>query len=415
MLLLDRAMKQFVKSGSLRITDADGTLHDYEGEAGPHAAIRLTDKRLHTALVFTPELSTGEAYVDGTLILEEGTLRDFLALYAINKANFPKPPMRRALKPLVKKMRRLFKKNTLAKSVKNVAHHYDISNELYSLFLDDDLNYSCAYFRDPADTLEIAQRNKLRHIAAKLDLKPGQRVLDIGCGWGSMAMYLAEAAGVEVTGITLSVEQHALATKRAAERGLGTRVKFELMDYRHMTGSFDRIVSVGMFEHVGVRHYEEYFAQIGRLLTPDGVALVHTIGRRGGPSSTGPWIEKYIFPGGYSPSLSEMTSAVEASKLWVTDVEVWRLHYAETLKEWERRFQANRAAIAALLDERFCRMWEFYLVTSEYSFRHLKHVVFQVQITKALETLPVTRDYISEAEQALPLRLPGDATQSTDI
>ena len=379
---------------------------------GRTLSIRLTDPQLYRALVFTPEMSTGEAYVDGTLIIEEGTLRDLLALYQINRGNFPKPPFRQTFKPVVRTLRRLFKRNTIKTSRRNVAHHYDISNELYAMFLDADLNYSCAYYRDPGDTLEIAQRNKLRHIAAKLDLRPGQRVLDIGCGWGSMAMYLAEAADVEVTGITLSVEQHALAVRRAAERGLSGRVKFELLDYRNAVGPYDRIVSVGMFEHVGVNHYEEYFSKIRDLLAPDGVALIHTIGRRGGPSSTGPWIEKYIFPGGYSPALSEMTAAVEAAKLWVTDVEVWRLHYAETLKEWERRFQGNRAGIAALLDERFCRMWEFYLVTSEYSFRHLKHVVFQVQITRELETLPVSRDYMGEAEETLPLRLRYDADES---
>ena len=413
MMLLDRAMTQFVRSGRLRITDADGVARDYGGGDGPKVSIRLTDRRLHKALVFTPELSTGEAYVDGTLILEEGTLRDLLMLYEINKRHFPKSRLHENLKSLRKKLRRVFKRNTLAKSVRNVAHHYDISNELYSLFLDSDLNYSCAYFGDSADTLEVAQRNKLRHIAAKLDLKPGQRVLDIGCGWGSMAMYLAEAADVEVTGITLSVEQHALATRRAAERGLSAKVKFELMDYRNMTCSFDRIVSVGMFEHVGANHFEEYFAKIGELLASDGVALVHSIGRRSGPGSTAPWLEKYIFPGGYSPSLSEMTAAVESTKLWITDVEVWRLHYADTLKEWERRFQSNRARIAALLDERFCRMWEFYLVTSEHSFRQRKSVVFQVQVAKALDTLSVTRDYMVEAEQALPHHLRYDAAASS--
>jgi cyclopropane-fatty-acyl-phospholipid synthase len=412
MILLNRAMKQFIRCGSLRIIDADGNSHRYAGAAGPNVAIRLSDKRLYKALVFRPELATGEAYVDGTLVLEEGSLRDLLALYQANRGNFPKPPLQNSLKPFVKKLRRMFKVNTPDRSRRNVAHHYDISNELYSLFLDEGLNYSCAYFRAPEDTLETAQKNKLRHIAAKLDLKPGQRVLDIGCGWGSMAIYLAEASGVEVTGITLSVEQLELARKRAAERGLEGRVKFELMDYRSMTGQFDRIVSVGMFEHVGVRHYEEYFAKIAELLTPDGVALVHSIGRRGGPSSTGPWIEKYIFPGGYSPALSEMTAAVEASKLWVTDIETWRLHYAETLKEWERRFQTNRARVAALLDERFCRMWEFYLVTSEYSFRHLKHVVFQVQVSKALDTLPLTRDYIGDAERSLPLDAGGKLRES---
>ena len=405
MKLLDYAMSRFVRAGSLRIIDADGKLHTYTATPEPSVTIRLKDRRLYKSLVVNPQMSAGEAYMEGTLVIEEGTLRDFLNLYLANRGNMPKLPGQRILRKFVKTIRKPFRRNTAVKSRQNVAHHYDISNELYSLFLDEDLNYSCAYFRDPSDTLETAQRNKLRHIAAKLDLKPGQRVLDIGSGWGSMAMYLAEAADVDVTGVTLSVEQQALATKRAAERGLSGRVRFELIDYRAVTGSFDRIVSVGMFEHVGVAHYGEFFAKVSSLLTDEGVALLHSIGRKSGPGSTSPWIQKYIFPGGYSPSLSETMAAIESTKLWVTDVETWRLHYAYTLLEWERRFQANRPRIAALLDERFCRMWEFYLVTSEFSFRHLKHLVFQIQLTKSLETLPVGRDYISAAEAVLPLRL----------
>ena len=409
MKLLDYAMSRFVQAGTLRIIDADGRLHTYAGSPEPSVTIRLNDRKLYTALVVNPQLSAGEAYMDGTLVIEEGTLRDFLDLYMANRGNMPKLPGQRILRKFVKTIAKPFKRNTAVKSRQNVTHHYDMSNELYSLFLDVDLNYSCAYFRDPSDTLETAQRNKLRHIAAKLDLKPGQRVLDIGSGWGSMAMYLAEAASVDVTGVTLSVEQQALATKRAAERGLSDRVRFELIDYRAVTGSFDRIVSVGMFEHVGVAHYGEFFAKLASLLTDDGVALLHSIGRKSGPGSTSTWIQKYIFPGGYSPSLSETMAAIEGSRLWVTDVEIWRLHYAHTLAEWERRFQANRPRIAALLDERFCRMWEFYLVTSEFSFRHLKHLVFQIQLTKSLETLPIDRDYMTKTEATLPLRFPSDA------
>ena len=403
MKLLDYAMSRFVRAGTLRIFDADGRLHTYAGSPGPRVTIRLKDRKLYTSLAVNPQMSAGEAYVDGTLAIEEGTLRDLLNLYLVNRGNMPRLPGQRLLRRVVKTIRKPFRRNTAMKSRRNVAHHYDISNELYSLFLDDDLNYSCAYYRSPDDTLETAQRNKLRHIAAKLDLKPGQRVLDIGCGWGSLAMYLAEAADVDVTGVTLSVEQQALATSRAAGRGLAGRVRFELIDYRAVTGTFDRIVSVGMFEHVGVAHYGEFFAKLASLLTDDGVALLHSIGRKSGPGSTSPWIQKYIFPGGYSPSLSETTAAIEGTKLWVTDVEIWRLHYAHTLAEWERRFQANRPRIAALLDERFCRMWEFYLVTSEFSFRHLKHLVFQIQLTKSLDTLPIGRDYMMEAEAALPL------------
>jgi cyclopropane-fatty-acyl-phospholipid synthase len=282
-----------------------------------------------------------------------------------------------------------------------VAHHYDLSNELYALFLDDGLNYSCAYYRDPSDSLEVAQQNKLRHIAAKLRLVPGQRVLDIGSGWGSMAIYLAEASGADVTGVTLSVEQHALATERVRQRGLSDRVRFELKDYRHVTGRFDRIVSVGMFEHVGIGHFDEFFGKVSDLLADDGVALLHAIGRKGGPGVTAAWVRKYIFPGGYSPALSETLAAIERAGLWVTDIEVLRLHYALTLREWERRFQSNRARIAELLDERFCRMWEFYLIVSELSFTHGKHMNFQIQMTKQVGTLPLQRDYMAETESLL--------------
>ena len=282
-----------------------------------------------------------------------------------------------------------------------MAHHYDLSNELYSLFLDSGMNYSCAYFRSPSDTIEEAQQNKLRHIAAKLDLKPGQRVLDIGCGWGGMAIYLAQNFDVHVTGVTLSKEQLALAQQRAGQLGLAHKISFEFRDYRDVTGTFDRIVSIGMFEHVGISYFRQYFGKIQNLLTPGGVALVHAIGRKGGPGTTGKWLRKYIFPGGYSPALSETFAAIETSGLWVTDTEIWRLHYAETLRAWYDRFEANRGKAQALLGEKFCRMWEFYLITSELSFRYFKHMVFQIQLAKAVDSLPLQRDYMVDAERAL--------------
>ncbi len=401
MRLLNYAMGRFIKTGSLRIIDADGRTHVHAGSPGPQVTIRLSDPKLHRALFLNPELRAGEAYMDGTLIIEQGTLRDFLTLYALNRANLRKQPLQRALNAGYRTLRGWYQKNPAATSRKNVAHHYDLSNELYELFLDADLNYSCAYFLSDSDSLETAQQNKLRHIAAKLALKPGQRVLDIGSGWGGMAMYLAEAAGVDVTGVTLSVEQHALATKRAAQRGLSDRVRFELKDYREVTGKFDRIVSVGMFEHVGIGHYDEFFAKVSGLLTDDGVALLHSIGRKGGPGSTGAWVRKYIFPGGYSPALSETLGAIERTGLWATDIEILRLHYAKTLAEWERRFQANRAAIARIHDERFCRMWEFYLIISEFSFLYGKHMVFQIQLAKQVATLPLDRGYMAQAEAEL--------------
>jgi len=401
MRLLDYAMQRFVKTGTLRIVDADGERHIYAGSPEPSVTVRLTDRRLHNALFFNPELRSGEAYVDGTLRIEDGNLRDLLKLYALNRSHLRNQPLQKLLRTAAKKFRGFAQRNVTSKARKNAAHHYDLSNELYRLFLDSDMQYSCAYFLSPEDSLETAQRNKLRHIAAKLALKPGQKVLDIGSGWGGMALYLAEAANVAVTGVTLSVEQHELATQRARERGLSDRVRFQLQDYRDVTGKFDRIVSVGMFEHVGVGHFDEFFAKVSSLLTDDGVALLHSIGRMGGPGSTGAWLRKYIFPGGYAPALSETLAAIERSGLWVTDIEVLRLHYAETLRHWEERFQKNRGRIATLLDERFCRMWEFYLIVCEFGFRYGKQMVFQIQLAKNVNTLPRDRNYMAATEAAL--------------
>ena len=402
MEIVNAMLGRFVRIGSLTIVDAAGRAHVLKGDQpGPEVTLKLHDPKLHHQLFLNPELKTGEAYMDGTLTIERGTLRDLLTIYALNRKNLRSTPVQKNLRAWTKRMKRFLPQNDAARSKKNVEAHYDLSNEMYRLFLDEGLNYSCGYFRTAEDTLEEAQVNKLRHIAAKLDLKPGQRILDIGSGWGSMAIYLAEACDVEVLGVTLSTEQHALATQRAAERGLTDRVKFELRDYRDVTGPFDRIVSVGMFEHVGLKNIPDFFAKVRSLLTDDGVALLHSIGRKGGPGSTGAWVRKYIFPGGYAPALSETMPAIEASKLWVTDVEIWRLHYAQTCLAWGGRFAANRDKAAALLGERFCRMWEFYLLISEFSFRYGKHMVFQIQLAKTVETLPLVRDYMGEAEARL--------------
>lgn len=402
MEIVNALMGRFVKVGSLTILDASGRTHELRGETpGPDVVVKLHDKKLHHQLLLNPELKTGEAYMDGTLTLEKGTLRDLLTLYALNRTNLRAGPIQKRARAWMKRMRGMLPKNDATRSKKNVEAHYDLSNDMYRLFLDDGLNYSCGYFRSPLDTLEQAQVAKLRHIASKLDVKPGMRVLDIGSGWGSMAIYLAENCGAEVLGVTLSTEQHALATRRAAERGLSDRVKFELRDYRDVTGPFDRIVSVGMFEHVGLKNIPEFFTKVRSLLKEDGVALLHSIGRKGGPGSTGAWIRKYIFPGGYAPALSETLPAIEAAKLWVTDIEIWRMHYAETCLAWGGRFAANRDKAAAMLGERFCRMWEFYLLVSEFSFRYGKHMVFQIQMTRDVNALPVTRDYMSEAEARL--------------
>jgi cyclopropane-fatty-acyl-phospholipid synthase len=368
-------------------------------------AMRLTDPSLSWKLFVNPELHAGEAYMNGTLVIEQGTIRDFLTLFALNSGNLRSHPLQQLVRGTMKRLKRLKQRNTAKASTANVQHHYDLSNDFYGLWLDQDMHYSCAYFADEDDTLEQAQQNKLRHIAAKMNLKPGQRVLDIGCGWGGMALYLAAIADVEVVGVTLSKEQLALAQHRAKERGLEKRVRFELMDYRHVEGQFDRIVSVGMFEHVGVQYFGEYFGTISKLLKDDGIALVHSIGRKAGPGQTGAWVRRYIFPGGYSPALSETLAAVEKTGLWVTDIEILRLHYAKTLAEWERRFQSHRQTVAEKMDERFCRMWEFYLIASELAFSHGKHMNFQLQLTKNVRALPLTRDYMVETERTLAAKV----------
>jgi cyclopropane-fatty-acyl-phospholipid synthase len=315
MLLLKTLLRRFVQIGTLTVIDVDGKTHVFKGSPGPEVTIRFHDPELYRSLFLHPELKAGEAYMDGKLTIEKGTIRDFLTLAMMNRSTLRNHVVQKLLNTALKKVRKLHQRNDVRAAKKHVHHHYDLSNDFYKLFLDKDMNYSCAYYRTPDDTLEQAQQNKLRHIASKLDLKPGQRVLDIGSGWGGMALYLAANADVEVLGVTLSTEQLALARQRAKERGLESRVTFELIDYREVKGTFDRVVSVGMFEHVGIVNYDAYFTKIRDLLTPDGVALVHSIGRKGGPSSTGAWIRKYIFPGGYSPALSEATASVERSKI----------------------------------------------------------------------------------------------------
>jgi cyclopropane-fatty-acyl-phospholipid synthase len=392
-----------IQVGRLEVIDATGAHHVYEGAPGSEVVVRLKDAKLQHKLFLNPELHAGEAYMDGRLVIERGSIRDFLTLFAENRTSFRGHPLQKTLRGFAKKFKRLTQRNTLKASSHNVRHHYDLSNAFYKLWLDTDMLYSCAYFSSPGDSLEQAQQNKLRHIAAKLDLKAGQRILDIGCGWGGMALYLAKVADVDVVGVTLSTEQLALARAEAKLRGLDHKVKFELMDYRNVQGPFDRIVSVGMFEHVGLGQFDAYFGKIKDLLTDDGLALVHSIGRKGGPGQTGAWVRRYIFPGGYSPALSETLQSIERSGLWVTDIEILRLHYSKTLRIWEERFQSQRGAVAAMMDERFCRMWEFYLIASELSFSHGKHMNFQIQLTKQVTTAALTRDYMFENEKRLPV------------
>ncbi len=363
--------------------------------------IRLHDPALHWKLFFRPELYAGEAFTDGTLTVEDASLYDFLDLMGRNFAAALGDPLARSAHRIDLLFRRMQQLNPVHRARRNVAHHYDLSGKLYELFLDEDRQYSCAYFARPEYDLEAAQRAKRRHIAAKLRIEPGMRVLDIGSGWGGLALWLAERLGADVTGLTLSDEQLKVARQRATDRQLDGRVRFFIRDFREETGTYDRIVSVGMFEHVGLSQFDAFFDCVRQRLTAEGVALLHTIGRTDGPGVTTPWIRKYIFPGGYVPALSELVPAVERAALLVTDVEVLRLHYAQTLRCWRERFLANRSLAAELYDERFCRMWEFYLAGSEMAFRWLDQAVFQVQLAKQQDALPLTRDYMLATERAL--------------
>jgi cyclopropane-fatty-acyl-phospholipid synthase len=398
-MLLAHLFERIISVGKLRVVDAGGRSFAFQGSPGASVAIRFHDPALHWKLLVRPRLFLPEAYVDGRLTIEEGSLYDFIDLMTVNLELLPEGFLGHHLNNAFSPLRRLHQYNPLRRARRNVAHHYDLSEELYASFLDQDRQYSCAYFRDGTDDLDTAQLDKKRHIAAKLLIQPGQSVLDIGSGWGGLALYLARECGAKVTGLTLSAEQHKVATRRAAMAGLADRVEFRLRDYREESGSYDRIVSVGMFEHVGVNHYNGFFDQLKSLLTPDGVALLHSIGRMDGPGSTHPWIRKYIFPGGYFPALSEVLPAVERSKLWVTDIEILRLHYAETLRSWRRRFERNRERLRGIYDERFCRMWEMYLVGSEVAFRRSGCMVFQMQLAKAVDSVPMTRDYMLDWER----------------
>jgi cyclopropane-fatty-acyl-phospholipid synthase len=401
MFPLSTMLTSFIKTGTLTVIDATGQRHVFGGTPGPTVTMQLTDPALYRALFFNPELHAGEAYMDGRMSFPGSSLRDFLTLFSINRRALATFPMQAVFQRASRMMKKFQQANPIGTAQSNVAHHYDIGNPFYELFLDKGMFYSCAYFRDETETLEAAQINKCRLIAAKLGLKPGMRVLDIGSGWGGLAIYLARIADVQVTGVTLSKEQHALANARAKDAGLADRVRFDLIDYRHLNQKFDRIVSVGMFEHVGVAHYGEFFAKINALLADDGVMLLHSIGKMSPPGTASPWLRKYIFPGAYSPALSEVFPVVERNQLWVTDVEFLRVHYATTLKHWHERFEANRAKVAAMYDEKFCRMWEFYLISAEMMFRTGAQEVFHMQLSKTRDASPIVRDYIVDEQRRL--------------
>ncbi|QBR70790.1 SAM-dependent methyltransferase [Beijerinckiaceae bacterium] len=399
--LLHVFFAELIKTGSLEIETADGRKFGVGDGSGKKLALRFNDKAVFTQLLRDPELRFGELYMDGRIDVTQGTIFDILTLAAVNMAAPQSPLWVRAFQKTRSTFRHLRHPNDLLRAKRNVAHHYDLDTNLYRLFLDQDLQYSCAYFERDSQNLEVAQLAKKRHIAAKLLVEPGHTILDIGSGFGGLAIYLAQFCNASLTGLTLSSAQLKVAQVRAGQLGLTSAIDFRLLDYRQLDGRFDRIVSVGMFEHVGVAHYESYFRKIADLLEGDGVALVHTIGRADGPAATNPWVAKYIFPGGYMPALSEIMPAIERTGLFVTDIEILRLHYADTVKTWRERFLDHRAAVQALHDERFCRMWELYLAGSECAFRYEGLVVFQIQLAKKLHTVPLTRDYINHNEALL--------------
>ncbi len=395
-------MRRFLRHGNVTLIDSGGNRHQISEHDGPTVVLRVTDKATELRLATSNSIWWGEAYMDGRLLIEEGSLREFVEVYGRSDREIADNTL---YGEVVRLMYSLFASvlhyNPMRRARRNVAHHYDLSGELYDLFLDADRQYSCAYFARGDEDLETAQLLKKRHIAAKLDIRPGMHVLDIGSGWGGMGLYLAKYLDCRVTGVTLSEEQHSLSMQRVRDAGLEDRVRFELRDYRSLQESYDRIVSVGMLEHVGQYQYGEYFRKVRDLLEPDGVALIHTIARTNKPRPINAWIRKYIFPGAYLPSASQLTRAVENSELWMTDLETLRLHYAMTLNRWHERFESNRDKVRSLYDERFCRMWELYLIGSEMIFRHQSIVVYQLQLTRDINTLPITRDYMLAAERAL--------------
>ena len=394
--ILITSLETFIVQGNITVKFVDGNIKQIGQRGRASVVISLLEKDLPKKLILNPELALGEAYTNGTLAIENDDLFGLLKILALNAKKQQNHWLSKLVKLRQNAFRRFFQRNKISGAKLNVAHHYDLSPELYEMFLDKDLNYSCAYFLSDKNTLVEAQKNKKHHIAKKLMLKPNINVLDIGCGWGGMSLTLAREYEANVLGITLSKEQKLVCEQRALEEGLSHKVKFELMDYREDVGKFDRIVSIGMFEHVGIPNYNRFWREVFQKLSDDGIGLIHTIGRATPPGGTNPWINKYIFPGGYIPAMSEVMGNVEQNDLYVTDVEVLRLHYAKTLKRWYENFRNNEREIKKIYDEKFCRMWKYYLIASEISFRYYQHVVFQFQISKKIESLPLSRAYIYE-------------------
>ncbi|GJM00324.1 MAG: cyclopropane-fatty-acyl-phospholipid synthase [Methyloligella sp.] len=397
MRLLPKLLKKAIKKGTLRLRGPKGEVHLIGGlEDGPEVSIEITDPSYDWKIVLNPELYAGEAYMHGALKIETGDIYSFLELFFLNKRSFDLTASQIYWKGVARKLKRFQQHNPIARARANVKHHYDLGNELYRLFLDEDMQYSCGYYAEGVQTLEEAQLAKKRHLAAKLGLEDGQRILEIGCGWGGLSLYLSQLADVEITAVTLSKEQIDIARARAAAASLTDRVNFKLCDYREVSGTFDRVISVGMLEHVGVGHLDEYFLNVRDRLSADGLALIHSISSKAPPGITGPFLAKYIFPGGYSPSLSEAITSVEHSGLWALDIEIWRKHYGHTLREWRMRCAENKDQIIKLYDEKFYRMWEFYLAACEGAFMHGASHVFQMQLARSPDAAPLTRGYVEE-------------------
>lgn len=406
MRLLSGLLRSFVGKGTLHVTHADGQRVTYGGTApGPEVSLRFHDAKAERAIFFNPELAAAEAYMDGKLEFEDGSnIHDFLKLFSINRAPLAQHRVQGLLRRGWKAMRRRQQANSVANAEKQARSHYDLSTDMYRLFLDEGMNYSCALYTDEHESLEQAQINKLIHIVAKLKLEPGMKVLEIGGGWGSLAIMLGRA-GAQVTSLNVSPEQVKIARQRVSEAELDDKVEFFIQDYREHTGTYDRIVSVGMMEHVGVFNFDDYFNTVRDRLTEDGFAMIHSIGRMTQPGTTGPFFRKYIFPGGYVPALSETFASLERCGLWVCDTEVLRLHYAYTLRDWRIRFAENREAAKELYDERFCRMWEFYLSAAELGFVDGSNMVFQLLLSRERDAVPLIRDYITQDEKKLKKKL----------
>jgi len=393
-MLFRHVLRKLIKIGRLTVIDAEGKPHLFQGVGGPEVTIRIRDRSFDRRLFLNPHLAVGEAYMDGMLTIEEGSLYDFLDIGVQNVRIAEYDGPQRILQLLRYVRGEIGHYNPIGAARRRVSHHYDLKDELFDLFLDRDRQYSCAYFASDNDSLETAQERKKAHIARKLLLSRGQRVLDIGSGWGGLGLHIARTYDADVSGVTLSHEQHRVSNERARAAGLDGRVRFHLRDYRQETGTYDRVVSVGMLEHVGRYHYKAFFKRVADLLTPNGVALIHTIGRYDDPGPMNAWMQKYIFPGSYVPTMSELMPAIEKSGLLITDLEVLKLHYARTLLAWRRNFLANIDKARELYDDRFCRMWEFYLTACEIGFRRKELTVFQIQLAKEIENVPETRAYM---------------------